>query len=86
MELPWKNSVDVWCRRGRTYCEQGQYDRAIECYNRAIALDLGAAIARYCKGRALMAIGRYREAVNCFDQTVRIDPTSARAFGERALG
>ena len=61
MVLPWKGAGD-WCRKGRAYSEQGQYDRAIECYDRALKLDANTAAAWYHKGLALTATRRYQEA------------------------
>ncbi|WP_243669938.1 tetratricopeptide repeat protein [Methanoculleus chikugoensis] len=50
MELPPWKSADALCRKGRAYAEQGQYDRAVECYDRAILQSPGTGAAWYHKG------------------------------------
>ncbi|NQS79219.1 MAG: tetratricopeptide repeat protein, partial [Methanoculleus bourgensis] len=82
MVLPWKSAED-WCRKGRAYGERGQYDRAIECYDRALKLNANAANAWYHKGRVLNTACRYLEAAECFDQGIRIDPDCARLWAAR---
>jgi len=82
MELPWK-SADALCRKGQAYAEQGQYDRAVEFYDRAIQQSPGTSTAWYQKGLALTAARDHRGAIECFDQAIRIDPASPRFWQAR---
>ena len=59
MILSWLGT-EGWCRKGRAYGEQGQHERAIECYDQALKLNIDAVAAWYYKGLALNTIQRYR--------------------------
>jgi tetratricopeptide (TPR) repeat protein len=55
-----------WWEEGDRFLGLGEYERAIECYNKAIELNSGDAVAWFGKGKACYKLGRYKEAIDCF--------------------
>jgi len=54
--------------------EMGEYDEALECMDRAIAIDSSRDDLWANKGKILYTIGRYQEAAECFDRAIQIKP------------
>lgn len=60
---------------GNAWQEQGQHARAIECYARALALDVGFADA-YCNmGSAQAALGQAAEAAESYRMALALEPS-----------
>ena len=57
----------------------GKTDQAIICFEKAIALDPGLAIAHFHFAQALMKKGRVGEAVKEFDKALQIRPDFTEA-------
>jgi tetratricopeptide (TPR) repeat protein len=53
----------------------GQYDTALECYNRGLALDPRSGICWYGKGTTLRNMKQFTEAETCFENAKKIDPS-----------
>ncbi|MEJ5226190.1 MAG: ParB/RepB/Spo0J family partition protein, partial [Anaerolineales bacterium] len=64
----------AWHTLGKYYSEVGQFDKAIEAINRAIAIDGTKDIYYYHLGQAYAAARRYLEAIRAFEQTVALNP------------
>ncbi|MEM3049421.1 MAG: tetratricopeptide repeat protein, partial [Thermoplasmata archaeon] len=62
-----------------TLLEKGKYGRAIEAYDRYLALAPDDSYALTKKGLALNSIGRSEDARKCFDEAVRLDPGNKEA-------
>ena len=55
-------------RLGNTYEEMKQYDKAIECFDKAYAIDNGEHYGSlFSKGKVLMELKKYNEAIVCFE-------------------
>lgn len=67
---------------GRFFSGQGQYDRAIEEFTKAIAIDPDSAEAYYSRGLAYIMIEDYASAVKDYDKAIELDP-SAVAYNNR---
>lgn len=69
-------NATAWCIRGMSYNNGfGQYDVAIESYNRGLALDPANAICWLGKSITLQNMRQYDEAATCFETACRLDPT-----------
>ncbi len=69
-------NATAWCIRGMSYNNVlGQYDVAIESYNRGLALDPENAICWLGKSITLRNMRQYDEADTCFETACRLDPT-----------
>jgi len=69
-------NATAWCIRGMSYNNVlGQYDVAIESYNRGLALDPENAICWLGKSITLQNMRQYGEADACFETACRLDPS-----------
>lgn len=60
---------------GFTYNANGnRFREAIDCYERALAIDPDFSVAWSAKGVALHNLGRYDEALECYDRALALDP------------
>jgi lipoprotein NlpI len=65
--------------------QKGDYDGAIQDYNRAIRLDAESAAAFGGRGAAYFAKGEYEQAIQDFNEAIRLNPKGARALWNRGL-
>lgn len=70
---------------GAAYLNQRLYDRALEEFNQAIALDPGHAEAYCDRGISLMMKADSQAALRDFDLAVEKDPTLAKAHFHRGF-
>ena len=63
-------TAEVWFNKG--LYEQGKYEDALECYDRAIELDPDFADAWNIRGLVLHYLGREEEAQKCFEEAEKI--------------
>ena len=61
------------------------YDRAIEDYNKAIALDPNYALAYARRGSAYDNKGQYDRAIEDYNKAIALDPNYAAAYNNRGL-
>ena len=71
--------------RANAYDDQGAYERALEDYGQALAINPLDAEAHNGRGTTFTALGQYDRAIADFDQAVQINPTSAPTFGNRCF-
>ncbi len=77
-----RDAVD-WYEGGIIFHRSGNYEKAIQCYDRALERDPKHATAWNNKGLALYNLGRYDEAIQCYDRALVIDPEYASAKNNR---
>jgi len=70
-------SARDWSLAGNAQVERGEYEEAVESYDRAINLDLYNPDLWYNKGLALTRLGRYEEALECYQRATNIKPFDA---------
>jgi tetratricopeptide (TPR) repeat protein len=61
-----KGNMVNWREEGDRFFDLGEYERAIECYNKAIESNSEDVVAWLGKGKACYKLGRYKEAIDCF--------------------
>jgi tetratricopeptide (TPR) repeat protein len=62
-----------------------QYKNAIDCYDKAIAINPTDPRVHNNKGVSLMALQKFEEALQCFDAAVALDATHIDALVNRAF-
>ena len=72
-------------KQGNQHFAAGEFDLAIECYNKAIALDPEDAEAFYNRGLAYDKKGEFDLAIQDFDQAIALNPEDAKAFYNRGV-
>ncbi|MEG4027521.1 MULTISPECIES: tetratricopeptide repeat protein [unclassified Microcoleus] len=65
---------------GNSLVELGKFDRAIECYSRAIKLNPKLAIAYHNLGEMLVGQKRWEEAIANYRQAIAINPNSFESY------
>jgi len=60
------DSIDELIKMGKKQLEDGQYDDALNLFQKAILLNRNDPDLWNLKGIALRSLGRYNEAIECF--------------------
>ena len=71
--------------KGNNFFEEGDYDEAIKCYEKAHTIDKSLIECYYNKGKALIALSQYEKAIESFDEVIKIDPLVLDAFYFKAI-
>jgi len=70
---------------GIAYNDEGNYDKAIECYQKAITIDPDYADAYYNLGLAYKDKGNYDKAIECWQKAIDINPDNAVTYNNMGL-
>jgi len=73
------DSIDELIKTGKKQLEDGQYDDALNLFQKAILLNRNDPDLWNLKGIALRSLGRYNEAIECFNKSLEIDPRDKNA-------
>ena len=73
------DSIDELIKMGKKQLEDGQYDDALNLFQKAILLNRNDPDLWNLKGIALRSLGRYSEAIECFNKSLEIDPRDKNA-------
>jgi len=73
------DSIDELIKMGKKQLEDGQYDDALNLFQKAILLNRNDPDLWNLKGIALRSLGRYNEAIECFNKSLQIDPRDKNA-------
>jgi len=73
------DSIDELIKMGKKQLEDGQYDDALNLFQKAILLNKNDPDLWNLKGIALRGLGRYNEAIECFNKSLEIDPRDKNA-------
>ena len=82
---PIENNSDAYIERAITYHSEGDYNRAITTFNKAIKLDPNNANAYKNRGIAYGSEDDNRRAITDFDKTIELDPNDADAYAWRGI-
>ncbi len=75
------NIADLHLALGRNYRYLEQYDRAVEEFNRANALNPGDPLPNFYISRTYAAIGEYAKAIQFAEQALKVAPTDPYMYG-----
>lgn len=70
---------------GNDFYLQGNYARALECYDNALRLNPQSAEAYNNRGLTYYHLNRFAEAVSDFDKAIAINPAFAQAYNNRGI-
>ena len=72
--MVWRDAVD-WYDEAIDFERFGDYEEAVQCYDRALELEFDPENTKIWKkkGLALAILGRYDEAVQCYEHILDID-------------
>jgi len=73
------DSIDELIKMGKKQLEDGQYDDALNLFQKAILLNRNDPDLWNLNGIALRSLGRYNEAIECFNKSLEIDPRDKNA-------
>ena len=73
------DSIDELIKMGKKHLEDGQYDDALNLFQKAILLNRNDPDLWNLNGIALRSLGRYNEAIECFNKSLEIDPRDKNA-------
>jgi tetratricopeptide (TPR) repeat protein len=74
-----------WHIKGYSLAAMGLWEKAIECYDRSLALEPNHAQTWTNKGRCLAALEQREEAIECYDRAVDLNPLLADAWNNKGV-
>ena len=77
--------ANEWYEKGNQYRLDKKYDKAIEAYTSAIALDPNYAYAYSNRGGAYYEQGQYDKAIEDCNKAIALDPKNANAYNNRGI-
>lgn len=86
----WRTSVegtpgDYQVKQGHYRLEDGQYNRALDAFQQALARNSHHALAYLGLALAYMHLQQYDASLDAFDQTLALDPSLAVAYADRGI-
>jgi tetratricopeptide (TPR) repeat protein len=78
-------SADDLLKQGQALFDDGDYEGAITCYERAVAIKPNNPDACYKRGNALYNLGRHEEAIASFWQAIQLKPDYHEAWCNRGI-
>jgi tetratricopeptide (TPR) repeat protein len=72
-----------YIEQGVAYHKKGDYDRAIDCFTKAIQIDRSKAQGYFNRGIAWVSKGEHGKAIEDFTAALRIGPQDAEAYDLR---
>ncbi len=83
--LPASKEAEYSIRMAMELAHHGDYQRALEQIEMAIAGDPHCVPAWHEKGNCLDELGRCEEALSCYDTAINLDPHHAEAWFNKGL-
>lgn len=76
--------AEDWYNIARRLVREGEKTKALEAYDRSVALDSTSSIAWANRGTLLLNMHRYDEALESYDRSLALRPASAYVYCSRA--
>ncbi len=70
-------------KQGNAYSREGQYEEAMECYEKAIKMQPENAVFYYNRGTAYGKCKEYDKALADYNMAIKIDPQNSYAYNNR---
>src|SRR5659263_70521 len=83
-ENKWETG-EKWVEKGLVYYKQGEYDKTIEAFNKAIAIDPNNGHAWFGKGQVFAKLGEYHKAIEAFNRAIAINSNDGLALGSKGV-
>jgi len=74
-----------WTDKGIEFYDQGKFDEALKCFEKAIEIDPHNAGTWRNKGHVLVGLEKYDEAAEAFDEAIKLNPENANIWYDKAL-
>ena len=74
-----------WSNKGISFAMSGEYERAIEDFNKAIELDVNYTEAYLYRGSAYDELKEYERAIEDYNKTIELDVNYTKAYYARGL-
>jgi tetratricopeptide (TPR) repeat protein len=80
------SSEEFWAvlEEGEDYYEEGDFEAALDRFDRAVAMSPQSADAHNSRGNALMMLGRHEDALASFESSLSLEPGFVKAALNRA--
>ncbi|MGD0169223.1 MAG: tetratricopeptide repeat protein, partial [Smithella sp.] len=80
------DDFNAYFNRGSVYARRGQYQRALEDFNKAISLKSTKDVSIFYNNRgiAYLNLGQYQLAIDNFSKSIGLKPDDADAYNHRA--
>jgi len=63
-----EKSPDFWYKRGIRFCEFGEYEKALDCFDNDLTLHKKSYETFFTKAKILFQLKKYAESVECFNK------------------
>jgi tetratricopeptide (TPR) repeat protein len=71
---PTRPAAPDWLTRGQEYCQHGEYERGVECFNRVLERDPDLEAAWFHRGRAYQKLGEFILALESYRRAYQLAP------------
>ena len=77
--------ADYWVEKGAEFVGNGEYEKGIECYTKAIEIDPDYAYYYYIRGWVYKLLERYDEAISDYTKAIELEPDFTYAYYDRGF-
>jgi len=78
-----RKSAKSWVNKGLAQAAKGEYEEALDSFDKALEMDPNLAEALYNKGCGLYCLGKSEEALIYFDKAVETNPDEDKAWYDK---
>ena len=76
---------ETYLRYGDEMMFRGQFDEAVQQYEKALEIQADSAKAWHSKANALEALGKYEDALTCYDEALKCDEGDAECWFNKGV-
>ena len=78
-------TAQEWNDRGESLANDGKYEKALECFDRAVELNPGEPEYLSNRGNVRLYLGDFEGSVKDFSQVIKADPRTGAAYFNRGI-